>query len=306
MPMSYGLFFTIYSVTMIVGIFIGVLLIVGWRDISWRKALRSVRANLGYLIVLIALPLLIQLQGLLERLMGIEPDASAEITYTTWIFNFTGNAVAILQDRLDYRILADASMLVYAWVFTFLLYFTPILLLVKDDRPIFKKYTLAMVFNYIVLIPFYVMFPVTVSGSYPEAGITPLLYVDTHWGKMVTSVDPLDNDFPSGHVSMVATTLLIFASAGREYRRFYQFLVGATVAIVFSVVYLGVHWPADVVAGFVLALGAVWFAGLERVQRVADRAFAWLENVLVRARPEPDPGPPPIEDAVHGGSEETR
>jgi len=288
-PMSYGLFFTIYSVTMILGVFVGVLLIIGWKDISWRKALRSARENAGYLCVLIALPLLIQLQGLVERLMGIEPDSAAEIIYTTWIFNFTGNAVAILQDRLDYRILADASMLVYAWVFTFLLYFVPILLLAKDDGPLFKKYTLAMVFNYIVLIPFYVLFPVTVSGSYPDAGITPLLYVDTHWGRMVTSVDPLDNDFPSGHVSMVATALLIFASAGREYRKFYYFLLGSTIAIVFAVIYLGVHWPADVVAGFALALGAVWFAGLERVQRTADRMFRRLEDLFASVRRTPAP-----------------
>ncbi len=296
--MSYPVFFALYSISMLVGLFVGLLLTVGWKKMDWRKALNSARCNIGYVGIVAGLPLFIQLQGLLEQLLGIQPDPIAKITYTTWIFNISGgSAIRIIQDRLDYRILANLFILVYAWVFSYLLYMTPVLMLTKDDRPVFRKYTIAMAFNYIVLMPFYTMFPVSVTGSFPEAGVTPLLYINTHWGKMVTSVDPLDNDFPSGHVSLVATTLFIIAGAGQEYRRYFHFVLGSTAAVVFAVVYLGIHWPPDIIAGVLVAVAAVWVANNEKVQRTVDRlvsrftARLTMENVQGGTEESPEPTP---------------
>jgi len=69
------------------------------------------------------------------------------------------------------------------------------------------------------------------------------------------------------------------------YRRFKYFLGGATVAIVFSVLYLGIHWPADVFAGFILAVGATVAANTEKVQMTIDRYVRIISEKLFR-RPE--------------------
>jgi membrane-associated phospholipid phosphatase len=281
MALSYPTFFLIYSVTMVLGIFVGLLLIVGWKDLTWKRALASARYNAVYIVIIALFPLFIQAQDIVEAHLAGPGETTREIIYTNWIFSLAGGAVRVLQDRLDYRILTDFFMIVYAWLFTFLIYFAPILLLSMDDRANLRKYAIAMMFNYIVLVPFYALFPVSVSGSHPDSGITPLLYIDTHWGRMVTSVDPLNNDFPSGHVSLAVTTLLIFSYGGVAYRKFSYFLAGAVVAIVFAVLYLGVHWPADVFAGFLVAVFAFTAAGSEKVQMTIDRYVRELTQRLL-------------------------
>ena len=289
MALSYSTFFALYSVTMILGVFLAVWLIIGWKEMSWRKALRSAKYNAVYIIIIAVFPLFIQLQDLIEARFAGPGESSREVLYTHWIFSLSGGAIRILQDRLDYAILVDFFCIIYAWLFTFLIYFAPVLLVSADDRVNLRKYAIAMMFNYIILVPFYALFPVSVSSSLPDSGITPLLYIDTHWGKMVTSVDPLNNDFPSGHVSLAVTTLLIFAYARKEYKGLYYFLIFATGAIIFAVLYLGVHWPADVFAGFLVGVFAVVAANSEKIQMTIDRYVRAANAKIFKEKPENRP-----------------
>lgn len=71
------------------------------------------------------------------------------------------------------------------------------------------------------------------------------------------------HSFPSGHAMLAAATYLSLAllSARLVTNRHLQILavvlaIGVTVAVGLSRVYLGVHWPSDVLAGW--ALGTVW------------------------------------------------
>lgn len=290
MVLSYPVFFTIYAATMAAAVFIGILLLVGWKDMDIRKTLRSVKYNAVYIIIIAAFPMFVQLQDIVEHTVAGPGQTTNEIIYTNWMLNLAGGTIRFLQDRLDYRILTDIFIVAYAWLFALLAYLPPVLLLARDDRATMRQYAIAIMLNYIVLTPFYFLFPVSVTGSHPEAGLTPQLYVSTHWGKMVTSVDPLNNDFPSGHVSLSVTTLLVFAYAGAQYRRFSVFLAGATAAIVFSVLCLGVHWPADVLAGFLLAVGATVGARAEKVQMTIDRYVRAINQRLFR-EPGDKPGP---------------
>lgn len=73
--------------------------------------------------------------------------------------------------------------------------------------------------------------------------------------------------FPSGHTLMATATWITFAmllGADLDNRRLrdYLLLVAWIVAIAVgcSRVYLGVHWPSDVLAGW--AVGALWMLGL--------------------------------------------
>lgn len=271
-----------YAASVVVGIVAGLAVVVGWRNISLSRLAESVRYNLLYIAIIVGAPLLVLIE---HAVASIEPS-SKEVVYTNWLFSIGGNAIRILQDRLDYQVLADFSILIYVWVFAFIIYFTPILILAMDDRATFRRYAIAMLFNYLVLLPFYIFFPVTVTGFYADTGMTPLLYIDTHWGRMVTSVDPLNNDFPSAHISLVVTALLVLVSAGVDYRRYYYFVACAAVGITFSVLYLGVHWLADVFAGFVLAIGAYVVSGNGRVQMTFDRYIRTLSSKIARKKAE--------------------
>ena len=287
MALSYPVFFALYTISMVVGVFVALLIFIGWKDMNWRTTLRSLRYNAVYVILIEAFPLFVQVQDIIERQFE---EGSSTVVYTNWIFDLAGDTIGVLQDRLNYAVLIDFFIIVYAWVFAFITYLVPIFLLVKDDRATLRIYAIAMMLNYIVLTPFYLVFPVTVTGSHPDAGVTPFLYASRSWGQMVTSVDPLDNDFPSGHVSLSVTPFLIFAFARLQYRRMSWFLGGATAAIVFSVLYLGVHWPADVFAGFILAVAATVAARSERIQMTIDRYVRIVSQKLFGEKPEGTPG----------------
>jgi undecaprenyl-diphosphatase len=75
------------------------------------------------------------------------------------------------------------------------------------------------------------------------------------------------SSFPSGHAAMAAVTFLTLAAllaaaepAPRRAARTYLMAVAATITLAVGVsrVYLGVHYPSDVVAGWVF--GATWSA----------------------------------------------
>ncbi|MBU1158962.1 MAG: phosphatase PAP2 family protein [Candidatus Thermoplasmatota archaeon] len=285
MPLSYPVFLLLYVVSMIVGVVAGVLLLVGWKNISIHKTLQALKYNMAYVLMLIMLPLITLVEGAIRS----ADEVSKEVLYTNWIFSISGNAIRVLQDRLDYQIVVDLSILVYVWIFTFILYFTPVVLMTVREMDLLKRYSVAMMFNYIVLLPFYIFVPVTVTGFYADSGLTPLLYINTNWGRMVTSVDPLNNDFPSGHISIVMTTLLVLSSAGLKGRiidwrkKVYVYFIGLSVlGITFTVLYLGVHWPADVFAGFILAVGATLISGNEKVHLAIDKQFRRLSARLMK------------------------
>lgn len=83
--------------------------------------------------------------------------------------------------------------------------------------------------------------------------------------------------FPSGHSAMAAAVFLILATvtASVEPQRrtkalIYGVAISGVVAVGFSRVYLGVHWPTDVLGGWVL--GASW------------ALIAWLILAFTRPR----------------------
>lgn len=83
--------------------------------------------------------------------------------------------------------------------------------------------------------------------------------------------------FPSGHSMLSAVTYLTLAALvarvqDRRTARTYVMLLGLalTIAIGFSRVYLGVHWPSDVLAG--ISIGIAWSAAAWLVERRLQRA----------------------------------
>lgn len=279
MDLSYGIFLAGYLVSLVVAVVVGLLVVVRWKNIYVKKALLSFRYNAVYVVLILLFPITVKVIELIQGRLDDPSSESNEIVYTNWIFNLSGGAVKLLQDRLNNRLLTDVFIVVYVWLFVYITVFAPVLLLAKDDRVVMRRYAIAILLNGLILLPFYALFPVSVTGSHPESGLTPLLYISPDWGRMVLSVDPLDNDFPSGHVSLAVTTFLLFAVSGFEYRKLAYFFGGSAAAVVFAVLYLGVHWPPDVYAGFMVGVLAFVLSGTEKVQMTIDR---WVRKVSKR------------------------
>jgi membrane-associated phospholipid phosphatase len=89
---------------------------------------------------------------------------------------------------------------------------------------------------------------------------------------------PHDPSMPSGHAMMAFTGAVFLAAVVPRWR---WALVALAVAISLSRVYLGVHYPSDVLVG--AALGAAIGAAFIPVLRLSERALAaWRRS---RARP---------------------
>ncbi|WP_236696921.1 phosphatase PAP2 family protein [Sphingomonas sp. Leaf257] len=97
-----------------------------------------------------------------------------------------------------------------------------------------------------------------------------------HW------VDVHNASFPSGHAAgsaMVYLTLAALATQLTDHRRVRHAIVGIAVLLVGAIgvsrVYLGVHWPSDVAAGWsfgtIWALGWWWATAAARRSWVAER-----------------------------------
>lgn len=67
---------------------------------------------------------------------------------------------------------------------------------------------------------------------------------------------PASPSFPSGHAAMAAAGAL---AAGRMLPGSAWMLWAVALLIATSRVYLGVHWPSDVVAGLVVGFAIAWF-----------------------------------------------
>jgi undecaprenyl-diphosphatase len=90
------------------------------------------------------------------------------------------------------------------------------------------------------------------------------------------SVEVFTNSFPSGHAMMSAVVYLTLGNliARTEERASMRFFILAvatflTVLVGISRIYLGVHWPTDVLAGW--TLGACWAL-------LCWTAMAWLQS----------------------------
>ncbi len=110
-------------------------------------------------------------------------------------------------------------------------------------------------------------------------------------------VDVATASFPSGHSMMSAVTYLtlavMLARTERQWGlRVFLIAVAALLAMMVGIsrVYLGVHWPSDVLAGW--SLGAAWALGVWLIARALAR----------RGRIEPETTDPKDDPAPESGS----
>jgi len=270
---AYGHFFAVYAASIIIAVYVGLRLMGVSIRTSWKPSIAFARRHYLMLIVLAALPLAVQALSLAKTFFGDTHYVTESINNASKVYALGGGIITTLQRSLDSAIIDAFFGVTYMWVFAVFTYLLPILLVVKRDGPILANFTIAVGMNYVVLIIFYILFPVKVSSGLPGANVEPVLYSSDTWSAMATSVDSLTNCFPSGHVSLSFTAFLVFALAGVEYRRL-SYILGATAVILgIAVLHLGIHYPADVLGGLVLAAFSVFCATNERVREAVTKFF---------------------------------
>lgn len=168
-----------------------------------------------------------------------------------YILLLEGSKVSYFQMVIN-PVLTYISAFIYLCGFSYLLVFTFLLLILTRQFKVLQEFSIAFILIYLAAFPFYIFTPVKVTG-YSLPNVVPLLYnLDPIVREGLSVVDPLlDNCFPSLHaaLSIMAMLIIVFRT---DFKRFKIFAVIVTLAIQFTIFYLGIHWITDFIAGAVL------------------------------------------------------
>jgi len=182
----------------------------------------------------------------------------------------------------------DATNMIAVWGFSTVYFFVfPLLFLAtvvlfyrrRDPRLLLLLATAATV-DYLLTLPFYILFPVPERWTYPDSGA--VLLSDLWTSALIQAFRPfsgLNNCFPSFHVSV---TVVLVACLYRADTWFRRATLPLGLAIVLSTFLLGIHWLPDILAG--LACGLVSFRLAERLLPRVERTIASFQGFGVRAR----------------------
>jgi len=223
-----------------------------------RRNLRAVAPTLAVLAGVLAVNSVV-------RDIGVELSWLIGINITRYIFLLESELVAVIQSIATPALTAYFGF-VYVFGYTFLLTF-PVLayLLTEGPRPLRVLFT-AYILNYGFGLACYVLFVAYGPRNFMPELVEPLLY--TAWPQsqlLVQQVNTNTNVFPSLHTSLSVTVALVAVRFRGIYPRWAPVAVLLAASVVFSTMYLGIHWATDVVAGAAVGWASVVFA-----ERVGD------------------------------------
>ena len=219
--------------------------------------------------------------GLVQVQFPIRQHLNLLVNYdcTAYIEQIEGGLVSGFQSMAT-PTLTYLMTFVYIVFFSSIVIFTFIVLAYTEQTSELKRFSLVFILNYLIAFPFYLLFPVTVTG-YALPTVQPLMY-ELHPAiySAITMVDPLDNCFPSLHVALVFSTFLIIY--GTNLRRYRVFLIFAFPTVVFATLYLGIHWVTDIIAGMALSVFTFHIADRygEQIMRHANIAIVEIEMLI--------------------------
>ncbi len=171
--------------------------------------------------------------------------------FTGLFMRIEGSATAIFQ-------VVHPTWLTYGMAAVYL-YVFPVLGLVAvlatyqgSEHDLARKLFWGTVFNYVLILPFYILVPVSERWAAGDGEVTLLMnQISPLLIEGLRPLSGLNNCFPSFHSSLATTfAMLLSQSANRRLRRTMYVLAALVVA---STLYLGFHWVLDVFAGVVFA-----------------------------------------------------
>jgi membrane-associated phospholipid phosphatase len=128
----------------------------------------------------------------------------------------------------------------------------------RPEPQAFQTYAAALSIDYLVSLPFFILFPVPERWAFPDADS--ILLSDLWSSALIDAFRPIsaiDNCFPSFHTSMTVVMVLCAYLYRAQLR---NAVAPLGVMIIVSTYGLGIHWVADIVSGIAVGLISVAIA----------------------------------------------
>ncbi|MNI20484.1 PAP2 superfamily protein [compost metagenome] len=184
--------------------------------------------------------------------LWLEKKIDYKADFTGSIFRIEHNFTANIQQMFLNDALTWVSSYFYVIVFPAVMVASLLIYTFQKDYKLFYAVCYAMMFNYIIAIPFYLFFPVNEVWAFnPDVKLL-ITHVFPTFDQDYRPLSGLDNCFPSLHTSISVTMAVI---ALRSKNLFWKYFVPCSSAfIIFTIFYLGIHWLLDMCAGVVLGV----------------------------------------------------
>jgi membrane-associated phospholipid phosphatase len=236
---------------------------------SFVQEVFTTRKFMFHLVAMIAILLFNKIEMSIEKSMNYQAD------FTGSIYKIEGNFVATIQHFFHNDILTYVTSFFYVVVFPSVMIASIGIYTYQKNYKLFYAICYALMFNYMVAIPFYLFFPVNEVWSF-HPNVQPL--INDVFPTFETDYRPLsglDNCFPSLHTS-ISVSMAIIAVKSRSI--FWKiFVPSSTAIIIFSIFYLGIHWLTDMCGGVVLGVTAARLA-----LRITEKRFTWGGRTALR------------------------
>ena len=205
----------------------------------------------------------------------IDPRITARFgrDFTPLFYAIEGGVTSGLQRFMQPALLYLLSYF-YLMIFPMMVAVSLIIYYRQREKRLLLAVLVAYWVNYLIVLPFYLFFPVNEVWAHPDTGAR--LLINQVSPLLMDSFRPmsgLDNCFPSFHTSL-SVTLAFIAFHSRNRRFFFGMLASAGI-ILFSTLYLGIHWLIDVGAGILVGYIGYWI-GMEAGDRAST--CGWLTS----------------------------
>jgi len=162
-------------------------------------------------------------------------------------FHAATNRVAVIGFSLSYFFLFPLIALGTAWV-----------LWRRPDVAPFQLLCFAITIDYLITLPFYLLFPIPERWAFPDSGA--ILLSDlwtTRLIELIRHISGLDNCFPSSHVSFTVVIILV---CWHLKVRLWRSILMLGLTVVLATFVLGIHWIPDIIGGTAVGVLSVYLA----------------------------------------------